>query len=161
MSPGMNVVLISRTQAKLDAAAGEIEAKHGVKTKTVAVDFAQANGETYARLREELAPLQVPPEHAPHCPPSLAFTRLSMGRVYWTNPHTTDGRFMGHLQVGVLVNNVGVSYPHAEYYEAIDDCLIDDLVNINIQATNKVRRSACIAILAASPQRVHEVPGRC
>ena len=43
------------------------------------------------------------------------------------------------LQVGVLVNNVGVSYPHAEYYEAIDDQLIDDLVNINIQATNKAR----------------------
>jgi short-subunit dehydrogenase len=42
------------------------------------------------------------------------------------------------LQVGVLVNNVGVSYPHAEYYEAIDDQLIDDLININIQATNKV-----------------------
>lgn len=42
------------------------------------------------------------------------------------------------LQVGILVNNVGVSYPHAEYYECIDDQLIDDIVNINIQATNKV-----------------------
>lgn len=42
------------------------------------------------------------------------------------------------LQVGVLVNNVGVSYPHAEYYESIDDQLIDDLIAINIQATNKV-----------------------
>lgn len=60
MCPGMNVVLISRTQAKLDAAAEEIQAKHGVKTKTLAVDFAQANGETYARLKDELAPLQVP-----------------------------------------------------------------------------------------------------
>lgn len=36
------------------------------------------------------------------------------------------------------MNNVGVSYPHAEYYESIDDQLIDDLVVINIQATNKV-----------------------
>ena len=43
----------------------------------------------------------------------------------------------------MLVNNVGVSYPHAEYYEAIDDALIDDLVNINIQATNKVAPSFC------------------
>ncbi len=42
------------------------------------------------------------------------------------------------LQVGILVNNVGVSYPHAEYYESIDDQLIDDLIAINIQATNKV-----------------------
>lgn len=36
------------------------------------------------------------------------------------------------------MNNVGVSYPYAEYYESIDDQLIDDLVTINIQATNKV-----------------------
>ena len=36
------------------------------------------------------------------------------------------------------MNNVGVSYPHAEYYESIDDQLIDDLIAINIQATNKV-----------------------
>jgi len=40
----------------------------------------------------------------------------------------------------VLVNNVGLSYDHAEYYDAIDDKLIDDLIAINIQATNKVLR---------------------
>ena len=39
----------------------------------------------------------------------------------------------------MLVNNVGISYPHAEYYESIDDQLIDDLININIQGTNKAR----------------------
>lgn len=37
----------------------------------------------------------------------------------------------------MLVNNVGLSYDHAEYYDAIDDKLIDDLIAINIQATNK------------------------
>ena len=42
------------------------------------------------------------------------------------------------LQIGILINNVGVSYPHAEYYESIGDQLIDDLIAINIQATNKV-----------------------
>lgn len=45
------------------------------------------------------------------------------------------------LDIGVLVNNVGLSYDHAEYYDKIDDQLIDDLVAINIQATNKVTRS--------------------
>ena len=44
----------------------------------------------------------------------------------------------------MLVNNVGVSYPHAEYFEAIDDQLIDDLITINIQATNKVRSAFCV-----------------
>lgn len=47
---------------------------------------------------------------------------------------------VGDLDVAVLVNNVGLSYDHAEYYDAIDDRLIDDLIAINIQATNKVRR---------------------
>lgn len=41
------------------------------------------------------------------------------------------------LEVGVLVNNVGMSYPHAEYYDAIDDQLIDDLITMNIVSTNK------------------------
>ena len=47
------------------------------------------------------------------------------------------------LQIGILVNNVGVSYPHAEYYESIEDQLIDDLIAINIQATNKVWPAPC------------------
>ena len=46
---------------------------------------------------------------------------------------------IGDLDVAVLVNQVGLSYDHAEYYDAIDDKLIDDLIAINIQATNKVR----------------------
>ena len=48
---------------------------------------------------------------------------------------------VGDLDVAVLVNNVGMSYDHAEYYDAIDDKLIDDLIAINIQATNKVSYS--------------------
>ena len=46
---------------------------------------------------------------------------------------------VGELDVAVLVNNVGMSYDHAEYYDAISDELVDDLIAINIQATNKVR----------------------
>ena len=37
----------------------------------------------------------------------------------------------------MLVNNVGMSYAHAEYYDAIDDQLIDDLITMNIVSTNK------------------------
>lgn len=43
------------------------------------------------------------------------------------------------LEVGVLVNNVGMSYPHAEYFDAIDDKLIDNLITLNIVSTNKAR----------------------
>lgn len=39
------------------------------------------------------------------------------------------------------MNNVGLSYDHAEYLDAIDDQLVDDLIQINIQATNKVSQA--------------------
>ena len=43
------------------------------------------------------------------------------------------------LDVGLLVNNVGMSYDHAEYLDAIEDTLIDDLVQINVVAATKAR----------------------
>ena len=49
------------------------------------------------------------------------------------------------LDVGILVNNVGLSYDHAEYFENVDSQLIDDLIRINIQATNKASSSFCQA----------------
>ena len=49
------------------------------------------------------------------------------------------------LDVGILVNNVGLSYDHAEYFENVDSQLIDDLISINIQATNKASSSFCQA----------------
>jgi 17beta-estradiol 17-dehydrogenase / very-long-chain 3-oxoacyl-CoA reductase len=99
-STGLNVVLVSRTQAKLDAAAAEIEAAAGVATRTFALDFGKASAADYGRLAAAL-----------------------------------DG-----LDIGVLVNNVGLSYDHAEYYDAIPDSLVDDLIAINVQGTNKVTK---------------------
>jgi 17beta-estradiol 17-dehydrogenase / very-long-chain 3-oxoacyl-CoA reductase len=99
-SPGLNVFLLSRTQAKLDAAAAAIEAAAGVETATLAVDFGKATAADYARI----------------------------------------GAALASLDVGVLVNNVGLSYDHAEYYDEISDALVDDLVNVNIQATNKMTK---------------------
>lgn len=97
---GINIVLISRTQSKLDTAAAEIQQKSKVKTITVAADFGKADAALWAKIKAAVEP----------------------------------------LQVGVLVNNVGLSYDHAEYLDALDDQLVDDLININIQATNKMTR---------------------
>ena len=49
---------------------------------------------------------------------------------------------VGDLDVAVLVNNVGLSYD-----DAIDDKLIDDLIAINIQATNKASRCFLLLLL--------------
>ena len=51
---GINIVLISRTQSRLDEAASEIEAKYKVKTKTLAVDFGKADAGTWSTLKAEV-----------------------------------------------------------------------------------------------------------
>ncbi|KAK9807956.1 hypothetical protein WJX73_007431 [Symbiochloris irregularis] len=42
------------------------------------------------------------------------------------------------LDIGVLINNVGRSYDHAEYFLQIDNDLISDLIKINIESIHKV-----------------------
>jgi len=38
------------------------------------------------------------------------------------------------------VNNVGVSYPHAQYFVQVDDGLINDLINVNVYALTKMTK---------------------
>lgn len=56
---GLNVVLVSRTQEKLEQLAHEIEDKHHVSTVVVAFDASIDNDEHYERLAEALNPLAV------------------------------------------------------------------------------------------------------
>lgn len=56
---GFNVVLVSRTKAKLEAVAGEIETKHKVQTKVVAFDASTDAPENYAQLASALEGLPV------------------------------------------------------------------------------------------------------
>jgi 17beta-estradiol 17-dehydrogenase / very-long-chain 3-oxoacyl-CoA reductase len=50
-SEGFNVVLVSRTRSKLEALAKEIESKYvGIRSRTLAMDFARNNNEDYNRL---------------------------------------------------------------------------------------------------------------
>lgn len=57
---GYNIVLVSRTQSKLDALAKEIESKYSsVKTKTLAMDFAQNKDADFASLKFLVSDLDV------------------------------------------------------------------------------------------------------
>lgn len=50
---------------------------------------------------------------------------------------------LGGLEVGVLVNNVGISYPSALFFhelDGVDNTLIDKLLSININATTQMTR---------------------
>ncbi|KAJ4291835.1 hypothetical protein N0V90_009731 [Kalmusia sp. IMI 367209] len=58
---GYNLVLVSRTQSKLDTLASDISAKYGPKisTKTLAMDFAQNKDSDYAALRKLIDGLDI------------------------------------------------------------------------------------------------------
>lgn len=55
---GVNIVLVSRNQKKLDDVVVEITSRHFVKTKTIAVDFSKGK-EVFEVLKKELADIPV------------------------------------------------------------------------------------------------------
>lgn len=59
---GFNLVLVSRTQSKLESLAKELEQKYkakGLQVKTLAMDFARDDNDDYERLGELVRPLDV------------------------------------------------------------------------------------------------------
>lgn len=48
---GFNILLVSRTQSKLDALAKEVEARYRVKTQTLAIDASTATDADYAKIK--------------------------------------------------------------------------------------------------------------
>jgi len=56
---GYNILLVSRTQSKLDALAGEIEQASHVETKTLAMDFAADKDADYVRMKQMVDQLDV------------------------------------------------------------------------------------------------------
>lgn len=46
---------------------------------------------------------------------------------------TIDG-----LDIGVLINNVGASYPYARFFHEVDDKLLGDVIKVNVEGTTKV-----------------------
>mmetsp|Transcript_13783 Transcript_13783/g.41618 ORF Transcript_13783/g.41618 Transcript_13783/m.41618 type:complete len:327 (-) Transcript_13783:525-1505(-) len=95
---GINLVLISRTESKLQAVSTELEAANKIQTKIIAADFSRATEETWDSISAVLS----------------------------------------SIPVGVLVNSAGVSYDHAEYFDAVSQADIATIINVNVVATTRL-----------------------
>lgn len=94
---GMSIVLISRTESKLQAVQKEIEEKKldGVKVKYIACDYSTFD----KKKRDDVASV------------------------------------ISDLDIGVLINNVGVSYKFPKYYDELTDDEVFSLMEMNITST--------------------------
>jgi len=89
---GLNIVLISRTQSKLDAVAKEVKsAGSGCEVETLAIDFAEFTEDQQRAVAE----------------------------------------IVERNDIRILVNNVGMSYPHAMYYHETTIKMQQKLLRIN------------------------------
>eukprot|EP00605_Chrysophyceae_sp_TOSAG23-4_P002979 GSChrysophyteH1.ASY1.ANO1.3282.1 assembled CDS len=99
---GMNVVLISRTQSKLDDCANDMRRVFpNVDVKVLAVDFNDIN---------------------------------------LPNERSRIAKFLAPLEVGVLVNNVGISYPFPKYIHELTDAESEALTVLNVDSTTWMTR---------------------
>lgn len=51
------------------------------------------------------------------------------------------------LDIGVLINNVGVSYPYARFFHEVDDELLKSLIKINVEGTTKITQAVLPGML--------------
>lgn len=99
---GLNVLLISRTESKLQAVQKEIEeATDGIQVKYVVCDYSKFDEKAQAKVKAAID---------------------AVG------------------DVGVLINNVGVSYRYPQFYHSITDQEAIDLVEMNVNSTTYMTR---------------------
>jgi len=98
---GLNVVLISRTQANLELCAKELKEKYPkVEVQILAVDYGSFDAAAQKAVKNLLS----------------------------------------SLDVGVLVNNVGISYPYTQYFHELDDNRVEQLMTLNVNSTTLMTR---------------------
>lgn len=94
---GMSVLLVSRTESKLEAVKKEIDDRKydGVEVRTLVIDYSKFDLAAQAKVKKAV-----------------------------------EG-----LEVGVLINNVGVSYPFPKYFHELTDEQVFGLMEMNVNST--------------------------
>lgn len=93
---GVSIVLISRTEEKLQAVEKEISMKYGnVQTKYVVCDYSNFDEKAQAKVSNAIK----------------------------------------DLDIGILVNNVGISYPFPMYFHELSDDDVAKLMEMNVAST--------------------------
>lgn len=106
---GMSVLLVSRSEAKLKATQGEIQAKYPkVVVNYEVADFSDFGAADATRMEAKLA----------------------------------------KLDVGVLVNNVGVSYAFPQWFHELNDAEVEQLLAINVDSLTWMTRAVLPAMIA-------------
>eukprot|EP00922_Rhytidocystis_sp_ex-Travisia-forbesii_P043125 GHVS01064426.1.p1 GENE.GHVS01064426.1~~GHVS01064426.1.p1 ORF type:complete len:343 (+),score=59.75 GHVS01064426.1:78-1106(+) len=95
---GMSVVLLGRSEDRLDQTEKELLAKcdgKDVRFKKICVDLCSENmSEVMSKIKAQIA----------------------------------------NLDIGLLINNAGMSYPHAMYFNEVSPSLLDSLITLNVRA---------------------------
>eukprot|EP00494_Astrolonche_serrata_P023875 UN24133 len=97
---GLNVLLISRSQDKLNNVATDITNKHKVQVKTLAIDCANFNTEAQAKVTDVCK----------------------------------------DIDVGILINNVGLSYEYPEFFQNVDIARFEKIMSVNNHALTVMTR---------------------
>lgn len=59
------------------------------------------------------------------------------------------GNELKDITVGILINNVGRSYPHAEYLDLLDNETVDSIIRMNVNSTTKMTQLVLPGMLKA------------
>jgi len=93
--------------------------KGNVQTKTIEADFSATTAALFKKIETELSELDIAILVSVIMPfNSLLFESISLPQV----------------------NNVGASYPHAQFLDKLDDSLVDQLININVVTLTKLTK---------------------
>ncbi|CAF1189797.1 unnamed protein product [Rotaria sordida] len=152
---GFNVILISRTKEKLEQVAKEIQTKYSnTQVKIISIDFTNLNSSPYSWTYLSICVRQ-------NIDLGYTFSNPEDNSIYSRIREEIRG-----IDIGVLINNVGISYEYPESFDKIEEnekclnnmirCNVDSVANLTqiiLPDMIKKRRGLIVNISSISGRR--------